>query len=88
MDKTGTITIGEPRITDIKAFAEHNEDEILTMAAAVERYSEHPLSKAIIKKAEEQGLQIPEPEEFQVIPGRGVRAGIMAHLCSPEAGSF
>ena len=60
MDKTGTITIGEPRITDIKAFAEHNEDEILTMAAAVERYSEHPLSKAIIKKAEEQGLQIPE----------------------------
>ena len=74
MDKTGTITIGEPRITDIKAFAEHNEDEILTMAAAVERYSEHPLSKAIIKKAEEQGLQIPEPEEFQVIPGRGVRA--------------
>lgn len=74
MDKTGTITIGEPRITDIKAFAEHNENEILTMAAAVERYSEHPLSKAIIKKAEEQGLQIPEPEDFQIMPGRGVRA--------------
>ncbi len=74
MDKTGTITIGEPRITDIKAFAEHNEDEILTMAAAVERYSEHPLSKAIIKKAEEQGLQIPEPEDFQIMPGRGVKA--------------
>ncbi len=74
MDKTGTITIGEPRITDIKAFAEHNEDEILTMAAAVERYSEHPLSKAIIKKAEERRLQIPEPSDFQIMPGRGVKA--------------
>lgn len=74
MDKTGTITIGEPRITDIKAFAEHNEDEILTMAAAVERYSEHPLSKAIIKKAEDEGIHIPEPQDFQIIPGQGVMA--------------
>jgi Cd2+/Zn2+-exporting ATPase/Cu+-exporting ATPase len=74
LDKTGTITIGEPRITDIKAFAEHNEKEILLMAAVVERYSEHPLAKAIIKRAGSEGLRIPEPEDFQVIPGRGIIA--------------
>ena len=74
LDKTGTITIGEPRITDIKAFAEHNEKEILLMAAVVERYSEHPLAKAIIKRAESEGIRIPEPKDFQVIPGRGIMA--------------
>ncbi len=87
VDKTGTITIGEPRITDIKAFAKHNEHEILTMAAAVERYSEHPLSKAIIKKAEDEGIHIPEPQDFQIIPGQGVMArynGISVLLGSRE----
>ena len=74
MDKTGTLTIGDPVVTDIKGFAEHDDKEIISCAAALERYSEHPLAKAIIKKALEMGVTVSEPEDYKVIPAMGIEA--------------
>lgn len=74
MDKTGTVTMGDPVVTDIKGFAEHCDEEIISCAAALERYSEHPLAKAIIKKASEMAVAVPEPEQYKVIPGMGIQA--------------
>ena len=74
MDKTGTVTIGDPVVTDIKGFEGCDEDVIISYAAGVERYSEHPLAKAIIKKALDAKIEIPEPEEYKVIPGMGIEA--------------
>jgi Cd2+/Zn2+-exporting ATPase/Cu+-exporting ATPase len=76
VDKTGTITIGDPVVTDIKGFSGHNDREIISCAAAVERYSEHPLSKAIIKKAKMMDVDFPSPEQYRVIPGMGIEAVI------------
>ncbi len=72
MDKTGTLTVGEPQVTDIKSFCQYDENEILKLAAVAEKFSEHALARAILKKAHEKGLGIPEPAEFKVIPGKGV----------------
>ncbi|WP_297212910.1 MULTISPECIES: heavy metal translocating P-type ATPase [Thermodesulfovibrio] len=74
VDKTGTVTIGDPVVTDIKGFAEHDDKEIISCAAGMERYSEHPLAKAIMKKAMEMGVTIPEPEGYRVVPGMGIEA--------------
>ncbi|BCB97333.1 copper-translocating P-type ATPase [Dissulfurispira thermophila] len=74
MDKTGTVTMGDPVVTNIKGFAEHDDKEIISYAAGVERYSDHPLAKAIIKKASEMGVAVPEPEQYKVIPGMGIQA--------------
>ncbi|HCC69477.1 MAG TPA: hypothetical protein DEP99_06310 [Nitrospiraceae bacterium] len=76
MDKTGTVTMGDPVVTDIKGFAEHDDKEIISCAAAVERYSEHPLAKAIIKKAAGIGAAVPEPDEYRVVPGMGIEATV------------
>ncbi|MDA8215423.1 MAG: cation-translocating P-type ATPase [Nitrospiraceae bacterium] len=76
MDKTGTVTMGDPVVTDIEGFADHDDKEIISCAAAVERYSEHPLAKAIIKKAAEIGAAVPEPEEYRVVPGMGIEATV------------
>jgi Cu+-exporting ATPase len=73
MDKTGTLTIGEPRVTDIITNSSSKEN-ILRLAASVERSSEHPLGEAIIKAASEKELQIPKASDFDAIPGRGVEA--------------
>lgn len=72
-DKTGTLTRGEPSITDILTFGELSENEILRLAAIVERGSEHPLGEAIIRSARERGMAIPEPKNFEVFPGHGVK---------------
>ncbi|HAK88962.1 MAG: copper-translocating P-type ATPase [Nitrospirae bacterium GWC2_46_6] len=74
MDKTGTVTIGDPVVTDIKGFEGCDEKVIISYAAGVERYSEHPLAKAIIKKASEAEIDIPEPDEYKVVPGMGIEA--------------
>ena len=76
MDKTGTVTMGDPAVTDIKGFAEHDDKEIISCAAGVERYSEHPLAKAIIKKASDLGITVPEPEEYRIVPGMGIEATV------------
>lgn len=73
-DKTGTITKGEPEVTNILVFTELEEQEILRIAASVERASEHPLGLSIVKEAEKQGLKLVSPSDFAAIPGKGLKA--------------
>ena len=80
IDKTGTLTLGRPRITDIMPLNDMSEDAILAAAASVERYSEHPLAEAVRGAARERGLQPSEPMEFAAVPGMGVRARIPGGL--------
>ena len=77
LDKTGTITEGKPRVTDILSYDEKlNTDQLLSLAAAVEKPSEHPLAEAIVSKAQEKKLTVPEVSDFQAVFGKGV-AGIL-----------
>ena len=73
-DKTGTITKGEPELTDILTFNDYNREEILRIAASVEKASEHPLGQSIVKKAEEELIRFTDPESFMSVPGKGLRA--------------
>lgn len=73
MDKTGTITKGEPRVTDI-INADLDESELLKIAKGLEKSSEHPLAEAIIKYAEEQGIEDIDTTDFEAIFGKGVKA--------------
>ena len=70
LDKTGTITEGKPRITDIIPIGDMNEKKVLQIAAALEQKSEHPLAEAIVRKAEEINMVSAQVENFQAIPGR------------------
>lgn len=74
LDKTGTITTGEPKVTDILPADGLTETDLLTMAYALEKKSEHPLARAILQKAEEAGLQADEVFDFAALPGNGLRA--------------
>src|SRR6266704_646058 len=76
IDKTGTITTGQPQITDVIALADHSQDEVLALAASVERDSEHPLAEAVRRAAAEHKLTLYKPEHFEAIPGLGVRAEV------------
>ena len=82
LDKTGTLTLGRPQVTDIFAFGSLGEQEVLILAASAERYSEHPLAEAVRSKAREQNLSLHEPEQFESIPGLGVRAMVDGCLIS------
>lgn len=73
-DKTGTITKGQPEVTDILVFGDMDKKELLKIAASVEKASEHPLGQAIVQKAEQDLLAISTPEEFTAIPGKGLKA--------------
>ena len=75
LDKTGTLTQGTPVVTDIAADGIAQE-ELLRLAASVERGSEHPLGEAIVKSARERGLALEEATEFQALPGHGVKARV------------
>ena len=74
LDKTGTITSGEPKVTDILPAAGIGEEELLRLACALEKKSEHPLARAILQKAEEQHLETDEVTDFQALPGNGLTA--------------
>jgi P-type Cu+ transporter len=74
LDKTGTITTGRPRATDVVPLNGWSEAELLRVAAAAERYSEHPVGKAIVAAAE--GLELPAVEGFEALAGHGVRARV------------
>ena len=74
LDKTGTITTGEPKVTDIIPAAGVSEKDLLTMAYALERKSEHPLARAILQKAEEDKLVADEVSDFAALPGNGLTA--------------
>ena len=74
LDKTGTITSGQPEVTDLLPANEISETELLTMAFALERKSEHPLAKAILEHAENLHLTAPEVSDFHALPGNGLSA--------------
>lgn len=76
IDKTGTLTLGRPRVTDVMALNGLDESELLVLTASAERYSEHPLARAVRGAARDQGLALLEPAYFESIPGLGVRAVI------------
>jgi Cu2+-exporting ATPase len=73
-DKTGTLTRGEFRVVDIAANAGFDATEALRIAAAAEHDSEHTIAQGIVKSAGERGISIPKPEQFEAIPGHGIRA--------------
>ncbi|MGW4536387.1 heavy metal translocating P-type ATPase [Streptomyces chartreusis] len=76
LDKTGTLTEGTPRVVDVRTLPERGLDEadLLTLAAAAEHPSEHPLARAVVDAARERGLDLPAAEDFTSSPGIGVRA--------------
>ena len=76
LDKTGTITQGEPRVTDMIPVNGISEKELLSLACALEKKSEHPLARAINQKAEQDGLTAEEAEQFKALPGSGLTASL------------
>ncbi len=76
-DKTGTITIGRPAVTDVLPADGVPASELLTVAASLEHASEHPLAHAVVEAAEGQGLRLSEPVDFEAVTGKGVR-GVLA----------
>ena len=76
LDKTGTITKGEPQVTDIISASKFNEDQLLQLVASAENRSEHPLGEAIIAHAKQKGFGLKAVESFESIPGRGIKATI------------
>lgn len=76
LDKTGTVTSGRPKVTDIEVFANLSEKDFLSIAASIEQGSEHPLAGAVVNKAKEEVIEIKTPDKFEIIPGKGVLAVI------------
>ncbi|HUX07048.1 MAG TPA: copper-translocating P-type ATPase, partial [Acidobacteriota bacterium] len=74
LDKTGTVTEGKPVVKEIVACDGAAENELLALAAAVERYSEHPLASAVVEAAKQRGIDIPEAASFESVPGQGAAA--------------
>ena len=74
LDKTGTLTFGEPYVTAVIPYPGEDGDRVIRLAAIAERPSEHPLGKAIQKEAARWGVIVTDPESFEYLPGRGVRA--------------
>ena len=75
-DKTGTLTVGRPSVTDVVPADGFSRDDLLRIAAAAERGSEHPLGEAIVQEAKRHSLSAPEPSDFAVLPGKGVSAAV------------
>lgn len=76
IDKTGTLTLGKPRLTDVIALKGLSEGEVLALAASAERYSEHPLAEAVRAAAVDRGVPLVDPHDFSARPGVGVQARV------------
>ena len=81
LDKTGTVTQGTPKVTELLPAEGVTERELLSLAAAMELPSEHPLSDAIVTRAREEGIEIIPAEEFSAEPGRGLTAVVQGRAC-------
>ncbi|MCF1502361.1 heavy metal translocating P-type ATPase [Afifella sp. H1R] len=79
LDKTGTLTEGQPELTDLSVSEGFDEAEVLALVAAVEAGSEHPIAAAIVAAAESRGLGLAKPEAFEAIPGFGITARVAGH---------
>jgi len=76
LDKTGTLTVGEPAVTDLIGSDDRSDDELLRLVASAEQGSEHPLAAAIVRAARERGLELAETDEFQAVAGHGLKATV------------
>ena len=81
MDKTGTITQGKPVVTDLACHSGVAEDHLLQIAASLEKLSEHPLARAIVAEAEKRNMQFLPVEQFEQIPGQGIKGSIEGITC-------
>ncbi|MBW2061398.1 MAG: copper-translocating P-type ATPase [Deltaproteobacteria bacterium] len=79
-DKTGTLTKGQPEVTDVLTLNSFKTDEVLGLAATVEKSSEHPLGEAIVREAEEKRLTLESAEHFEAVPGHGVEARVNGRI--------
>ncbi|MFE2233408.1 heavy metal translocating P-type ATPase [Streptomyces sp. NPDC059442] len=79
MDKTGTLTKGEPEVTEIIIAPDRHEDEVLRLVAAVERESEHPLAEAVVRYADSRGVSPVLARQFENVPGHGATAVVDGH---------
>jgi heavy metal translocating P-type ATPase len=79
LDKTGTLTFGEPYVVDVIARPDVDPRQVVEIAAIAERPSEHPLGRAILKRFAHLGLPVQEPEEFEYLPGQGIRCTWKGH---------
>lgn len=86
LDKTGTLTVGKPQVTDLVPEAGVTSQELLSTSAAVEKRSQHPLALAIVKRAEEEGLSLPQAGDLESLTARGVRAVVDGRMV--EIGSL
>ena len=80
VDKTGTLTEGKPRLVAVLPQAGHDETQVLRLAASLERGSEHPLAEAIVRGAEERGVETASAADFEAITGKGVRGTVDGHV--------
>ena len=76
IDKTGTLTVGKPKLVSVVASAGVEESDLVRLAASLERGSEHPLAAAIVKGAEERGVELAQVEDFDSVTGKGVRGRV------------
>ena len=88
VDKTGTLTEGKPRLVAVQTLDALAEDEVLRLAAGLERGSEHPLAAAIAQAAHERGISLPEAAEFQAVPGKGVTGSVEGHRVAIGSEAF
>lgn len=88
LDKTGTITQGEPQVTDILPANGYSEKDLLTIAYSLEQKSEHPLARAINQKSEENGITAKEVSDFKALPGNGLTALLEGHILYGGSYSF
>ncbi len=75
-DKTGTLTLGEHRVVELTVADDLGEDEALRIAASVESESEHPIARGIVKTAQDRGMEVPSPDGFRALTGKGVAAAV------------
>lgn len=75
-DKTGTLTFGHPKVTAVQPHGSMSEEEVLRLAGVAEKFSEHPLGRAIVHAALDRGLVVPDPDAFTPLPGLGVKAQV------------
>tara|TARA_R110002096_G_scaffold434832_5_gene658267 strand:- start:73569 stop:75695 length:2127 start_codon:yes stop_codon:yes gene_type:complete len=76
MDKTGTLTEGKPQVVSVEPLNDHTSEQLLAIAAAVESKSEHPIARAILQHAKEQGASLPPCSDVQIVPGKGTRGTV------------
>ena len=88
LDKTGTITTGEPRVTDLLPYGAVSEEELLSLAASLEQYSEHPLAKAVLACAAERETPLRKLEGFRALPGNGLTAQLEGKPLLGGSGKF